>query len=1052
MPGTIVRVIFNEPMNKSATEGAFSITPDVNGSFSWPDDTTLIFKPDASLDYSSDYSCTLSTDAKDLSGQKLDGNSNGIEDPADVDSYTWSFSTISGGGLVQRSELAYMTLHWFDKPDPRIELRTTEVDIELSNENPQLRSSYIVKATVANVGGTASSSLVRFYDGNTQIGSDSVYLTPDQSTTAEIIWTPLKAGPRFIKVAMDPEDTVEEIFEFNNQPIKNTDVYFFYDDMELGADKWEHDDTIVRINGESSLEYMHPPVQTDIVGIWNETESEGFHLNTEVNNENLDDVYHSAYSSYLMFEQQGQRHVPVDVVITLDNSGSMSGEWEDARDAAISFVNNLYPTDRCAVYQFTGSGSSGTDPIREIDFVRMGEENVFGSGLNGKEYVKDWIGDPSNYQAISNTYTPIWDTIWDAVDYAIANSPPDHVATVVPMTDGADTSSDVNNYRNDDNNEMPDGDSLGRDGLDDSNTNDDWADPYDPGNDGDGGICNVPIPVFTIGLGVNTNAENRLKEVGRTSNQGSYYYAPGGSELETIYQSISETIQDIAQVQTRAASRSATRAIVEHFADDFESGDFSGGPWNAQGGWSVENNGRGGGSNAEASGDLNDRTLTLDRNIDLYDSTNTQLTFYHYSYNTESADDMIVEASGDGGGTWSVVAQWDGDEIEYGSYHEENLDLSAYDGESDFRLRFRFTMSQSSEGWRIDDIRITGSAGGYASEDNPWSDGDLNNMRDKYLTTETFSLTGASAARLTFYHKYNLKLGANGGVVLVGTDSDGDGDFTYEYVQPTQPYPSNIQVDQWANKTDDVGVQMRWAWNGISGHGAFTWEYVQVNLDRFIGEDAVRIKFLYIYCGGGNGYGWAIDDVAVKVSRSDAQAVGPASADLWALSITDSFSGDHAWLNRDPVTGHLKGSLDNALTSELIDLTNAIRASLSVKLKFNINNGSGRPPDGFRLEVSSDNGITWRAINFGVRAAWGLSGTEHKSYTGIDLGDNWVDSNSLARVNCDLSGWGGAVIKLRFRVVTAADDNPYFGSDHYQDPDAFGGIFVDDVVVSGLSY
>ena len=70
----------------------------------------------------------------------------------------------------------------------------------------------IIGAGIANVGGTATSTVVRFYDGSTQIGSDTVYLTADSSTTAEVIWTPLKAGTRSIRVLVDPSDAVDEVF------------------------------------------------------------------------------------------------------------------------------------------------------------------------------------------------------------------------------------------------------------------------------------------------------------------------------------------------------------------------------------------------------------------------------------------------------------------------------------------------------------------------------------------------------------------------------------------------------------------------------------------------------------------------------------------------------------------------------------------------------------------------------------------------------------------------------------------------------------------------
>ena len=108
--------------------------------------------------------------------------------------------------------------------------------------------------------------------------------------------------------------------------------------------------------------------------------------------------------------------------------------------------------------------------------------------------------------------------------------------------------------------------------------------------------------------------------------------------------------------------------------------------------------------------------------------------------------------------------------------------------------------------------------------------------------------------------------------------------------------------------------------------------------------------------------------------------------------------------------------------------------------------------------------MTWTAINLGVRAAWGVSGNESdiqdgqfdgKSYTGLDPnGDRWVKADTLTRLNCDISGWTGKVILIRFRLVTASDDNPYFGDKHcewYGPGAAFGGFYVDDITVTGYS-
>jgi hypothetical protein len=67
-------ITFSEVMIMNVTESAFSITPHVQGKFEWPGmtGTTLIFKPDLPLNYSREYTVTISADAKDLAYNNLE--------------------------------------------------------------------------------------------------------------------------------------------------------------------------------------------------------------------------------------------------------------------------------------------------------------------------------------------------------------------------------------------------------------------------------------------------------------------------------------------------------------------------------------------------------------------------------------------------------------------------------------------------------------------------------------------------------------------------------------------------------------------------------------------------------------------------------------------------------------------------------------------------------------------------------------------------------------------------------------------------------------------
>ncbi|MCL7414248.1 MAG: Ig-like domain-containing protein, partial [ANME-2 cluster archaeon] len=77
---TVITVTFNESMNTTSAENAFSTSPSVNGIFGWSGDT-MTFTPSADLTPSTLYEVTIATGAEDLAGNPL----------ATV--YLWNFTT-----------------------------------------------------------------------------------------------------------------------------------------------------------------------------------------------------------------------------------------------------------------------------------------------------------------------------------------------------------------------------------------------------------------------------------------------------------------------------------------------------------------------------------------------------------------------------------------------------------------------------------------------------------------------------------------------------------------------------------------------------------------------------------------------------------------------------------------------------------------------------------------------------------------------------------------------------------------------------------------------
>jgi len=315
---------------------------------------------------------------------------------------------------------------------------------------------------------------------------------------------------------------------------------------------------------------------------------------------------------------------------------------------------------------------------------------------------------------------------------------------------------------------------------------------------------------------------------------------------------------------------------------------------------------------------------------------------------------------------------------------------------------------------------------------------------DKWAVTHPINIKNMSSAYLTFWQKYKLLNGVNGGFLELNYSINGDWKG-WKYTKPSiGPYSGNLYLDGKLPK-DEHNNTIRWCWNGRSNDGTLDWEYVRVDLFRHIPENAdeVKVRFYYKQYGGANEPGgWLIDDVNIIASRKPNVMMSHDQMDRWRDVKTIGPNGKEttAWWNGidyNTPNERFKGGIDNRLITRSIDLTNAQTAKLSADFKFNINSDSGRPPDGFRVEVTTDNGVTWQSINLGSRAASGVSnGWIHSE----------IGSNPLNRLLLDISDFSGETIQLRFRVVTNNVQQHY---DKDPQTAGYGGLYIDNVVISG---
>lgn len=269
---------------------------------------------------------------------------------------------------------------------------------------------------------------------------------------------------------------------------------------------------------------------------------------------------------------------PVDIVMVLDDSGSMGSGPGSAKEAMLEaareFINSTRSMDRVALftYDMVGGWPSGyAIPVMIQPFIKQ--------DAGGKSQTEANI---TVIESMSSA-TPIWDTIGLATSYCIANST--GIPLVIALTDGADdlwsdsAGSEVfeegsrdycpwaewgssNFYSN----------HLGKY----NNYQTDVPTWYDNTvNQNRKGLLNAPVPVFTIGLGLEHHdppnksprtdtpadgttdtvythidgtesgtSEYNLWRIASTSAGGQYYYAPDKDKLKDIYLSIADVVGD----------------------------------------------------------------------------------------------------------------------------------------------------------------------------------------------------------------------------------------------------------------------------------------------------------------------------------------------------------------------------------------------------------------------------------------------------------------------------------------------------------------------------
>lgn len=189
-PSSSIAIEFNEFMNKTSVEEAFSYTngnkiwTSVNGTIVWFADDVMQFRPDESWGVGVQYNCTITTNAKDDS------------DPGNVmvEDHTWSFVVAPGKGNFS-VDVKY--------PPSTIAVGICQIKVTITNAvNAENRSGGLVVKFLKSTDGETFST----------IDTKLVYgMFPNNSTTVYSNFT-LSEGTWYLKVnisLLSPDDVID---------------------------------------------------------------------------------------------------------------------------------------------------------------------------------------------------------------------------------------------------------------------------------------------------------------------------------------------------------------------------------------------------------------------------------------------------------------------------------------------------------------------------------------------------------------------------------------------------------------------------------------------------------------------------------------------------------------------------------------------------------------------------------------------------------------------------------------------------------------------------
>ncbi|NSW51976.1 MAG: Ig-like domain-containing protein [Anaerolineae bacterium] len=158
---------FNQPMDVDSVEQGFSFAPDVGGTITWLDDSTMEFVPDIPLQMSGHYTITLANSIKSKLGTSAGAGQ------------SFNFSTVGPLEITQ-----------FSPDNNAIDVDTSaaiwvafnQPIVDLSHENNP--EAFAISPEVPGIGRWAGESIYIFYPASPMLGSTQYTVQVNQSLTA----------------------------------------------------------------------------------------------------------------------------------------------------------------------------------------------------------------------------------------------------------------------------------------------------------------------------------------------------------------------------------------------------------------------------------------------------------------------------------------------------------------------------------------------------------------------------------------------------------------------------------------------------------------------------------------------------------------------------------------------------------------------------------------------------------------------------------------------------------------------------------------------------